>query len=386
VAEIEAVILLIGAPLRRGYLDFVPSASAAVSEEVVMRKIQTVVLSSLAAVLVACGGGDPKPQPDSPTVEAPPPAAVAARPSPPAASSGGGVSFLLESGYLYSGEKPIVHFDRPVPSTGGRYWITVVESSKTDDKYGAWQYIDAGATEVPLAAVGTPGWYEVRLHDRYPELSTHVVSRAMLEVVEVPILADAAGSARTTAGGSDTASRSGTTSTNDNSPDRGAGANPFDQVSFKTESEVLSLVGPPAAKLVEDDRTRWYYEDQYPNNFGEMACPELHFIDGEVRAVVWYPPQVMSDHIETARLYKGVRRTASTGFRPQTFTFDEAYDLAQGRSKQEITDAFGEPSSKKWIDGREVWQYDDLVYEAEGTYLFAIAFEGDQVLDVQAMQ
>jgi hypothetical protein len=157
-------------------------------------------------------------------------------------------------------------------------------------------------------------------------------------------------------------------------------------VSFKTESEVLALVGPPVAKLVEDDRTRWYYEDQYPNNFGEMACPELHFMNGEVMAIVWYPPHVMSDHVETARLHKGVRRSATTSARPQTFTYDEANDLAQGRSKWEVTDTFGEPTSKRWIEGHEVWQYDDLVYEADGTYLFAIVFDGDQVLDVQAVR
>ncbi|TNF70744.1 MAG: hypothetical protein EP299_13375 [Acidobacteria bacterium] len=344
-----------------------------------MRKLHLLTLYGFVAVLVACGGGAERPQPDVPEVAAPPPEAVAARPSQPAASTGGNVSFLLESGYLYAGEKPIVHFDRPVPTAGGRYWITVVESSKPDDKYGAWQYIDAGATEVPLASVRTPGWYEVRLHDRYPELSTHVISRAVLEVVEVP---DLAGSSAPEPKSSSRPAAAPVAS----ETDPGFTENPFDRVSFMTESEVLSLVGPPAAKLVEEDRTRWFYEDQYPNDFGEQACPELHFMGGQVMSVVWYPPHVMSDHIETARLHKGVRRTASTGSRPETFTYDEAHDRSVGRSKQEITAAFGEPTSKRWIDGREVWQYDDLIYEQGASMLFAIAFDGDQVLDVQAMR
>jgi hypothetical protein len=357
-----------------------------VPEEIDMRVIRHLPLCSLIAVLVACGGETPRPGQVQPSAQSTPLPAPAARPSQPAPSSGGGVPFILESGYLYAGERPIVHFDRPVPAEGGRYWITVVEASKGDEKYGAWQYIDAGATEVPLSAVRSPGWYEVRLHDRYPELSTHVVSRSVLEVVEVPVLADAANSARPTGGGSGGDSRGDTTDPDASYPDPGAGANPFDRVSFKTESEVLALVGPPVAKLVEDDRTRWYYEDQYPNNFGEMACPELHFMNGEVMAIVWYPPHVMSDHVETARLHKGVRRSATTSARPQTFTYDEANDLAQGRSKWEVTDTFGEPTSKRWIEGHEVWQYDDLVYEADGTYLFAIVFDGDQVLDVQAVR
>ena len=45
-------------------------------------------------------------------------------------------------------------------------------------------------------------------------------------------------------------------------------------------------------------------------------------------------------------------------------------------------DNFGEPSSKRWIDAREVWQYDDLIFEDGASMLFAIAFDGDQVLDV----
>ena len=344
-----------------------------------MRKIHLLLLFGVVAVLAACGGEAERAQPESSAVAAPPAAAVAARPSQPAASTGGGVTFLLESGYLYAGEKPIVHFDRPVPSAGGRYWITVVDSSKPDDKYGAWQYVDAGATEVPLAAVGRPGWYEVRLHDRYPEFSTHVISRAVLEVVEAPNLADTSdpspkstsrAAAVPAAGGSDPTLVD----------------NPFDRVSFMSESEVVALVGPPAAKLVEDDRTRWYYEDQYPNEFGEQACPELHLMGGQVMSVVWYPPHVMSDHIETARLHKGVRRTAPTSSRPQTFSYDQAYDQSIGRSKQEITAALGEPTAKRWIDGREVWQYDDLIYEDGTSMLFAIAFDGDQVLDVQAMR
>jgi hypothetical protein len=219
----------------------------------------------------------------------------------------------------------------------------------------------------------------VRLHDRYPELSTHVVSRSVLEVVEVPDLTE------TTTPASKSSTRAAAAAVAPES-DPVVTDNPFDRVSFKTESEVLALVGPPVAKLVEDDRTRWYYEDQYPNDFGEQACPELHFMGGQVMSVVWYPPHVMSDHIETARLHKGVRRTASTGSRPQTFSYDEAYDQSIGRSKQEITAAFGEPTAKRWIDGREVWQYDDLIYEDGTSMLFAIAFEDDQVLDVQAMR
>ena len=150
-----------------------------------MRKLHHLPLLSLIAALVACGGeSTPDREPQSvPTSAAP---AAAGQDSRPTASKGTGVPFLLESGFIYTGETPIVHFDRPVPTEGGRYWITVVDAAKADDKWGTWPYIDTGATEVPLSAVNTPGWYEVRLHGRYPEFSTHLISRAVLEVVEDP--------------------------------------------------------------------------------------------------------------------------------------------------------------------------------------------------------
>lgn len=331
--------------------------------------------------LVACGGDGAGPDREPPSVPSAVTPAAPDRDSKPSASSGTSVSFLLESDYLYTGGTPIVRFDSSLPANGGQYWITVVEASRPDEEYGDWQYVEAGQTEVRMSLVTRPGWYEVRLHDRYPELSSHVVSRAALEVVAAPPTERAAPSP---------AAREAADFRDDSPPvaaaDLAAGDNPFDRVSFKSESEVLALVGPPAAKLVEEDRIRWYYLDQYLNQFGEMACPELHFMDGEVRAVVYYPPPVMADHIETARLLGGVRRSPASGSRARTFTYDEAYELAQGRSRAEIAEVFGEPTSKRVIEGREIWQYDDLVHAADGPYLFAIAFEGDRVLEVQAMR
>jgi hypothetical protein len=237
-----------------------------------MRKLHHLPLLSLIAALVACGGeSTPDREPQSvPTSAAP---AAAGQDSRPTASKGTGVPFLLESGFIYTGETPIVHFDRPVPTEGGRYWITVVDAAKADDKWGTWPYIDTGATEVPLSAVNTPGWYEVRLHGRYPDFSTHVISRAVLEVVEDPT-----GAAPSRPASTESASRDDFSQPVAGDPN--AGDNPFDRVSFMSESEVLVLVGPPVAKLVEDDRTRWYYEDQYPNHFGEQTCPELHSATG----------------------------------------------------------------------------------------------------------
>lgn len=328
-----------------------------------MKSATPLPLCTLVAVLITCG----------------------AEPGSTGAHSTGeeATAFTLERATLAVGDGPLVTFDRPLPPEGERYWITVIRASEPDSGWGAWQYVDSGVTQVKLAALTAAGRYEVRLHAHYPEHSYDVVNRASLTVEQGPAVAPS-----TTPVATPEAAAPGAvepTAPEPATPEAATGDNPFDQVSFKSEAEVLTLVGEPAAKLVEEDRIRWYYEDQFLNRFGEMACPELHFMDGEVRSVVYYPPSIMKDHIETARLLGGVAYKPPQGPRARTFSFAEAFDLASGKSKSDILGSFGEPTSKRIQEGSEIWQYDDLVVEAESRHLLAIRFEGDIAADVQGM-
>jgi len=63
-----------------------------------------------------------------------------------------------------------------------RAWITVSEAGSAPSSYGAWTYLDDGATSATLAAPAKPGSYEVRLHTDYPARSYNVQQRAPFQV------------------------------------------------------------------------------------------------------------------------------------------------------------------------------------------------------------
>lgn len=299
--------------------------------------------------------------------------------APPQASA----AFLVAKTEIAVGEAPVVSFAAPlVEVSGEQYWMTVVPQGEPDSQWGQWQYVSAGTTNVTLSAPPEPGAYEVRLHDGYSRLPFHVVHRVSItvgagapppaaEIAQVPSTEPVAASAP--------ASEPAAPATVVSDP-----ANPFKGLDFKTEKEVLAAVGPPTATLRKQDRVCWYYDREVPS-MGEKGRPELHFMEGEVRATVYYPASTMSDLIATARLLNGIEPSRPTAPRPKAFTFEEAFPLASGKTKSEIIRAFGEPTMKRILAGKEVWQYDDLVREAGRNRLLAIQFEGEVAADVQGM-
>jgi uncharacterized protein YfaS (alpha-2-macroglobulin family) len=92
------------------------------------------------------------------------------------------VSFTLAKSVISPGQKPKVTFNMPLPKEGEKYWITVIDKNAADSEWGQWRYVDAGVSELELDAVPEAGEYEVRLHDRYSELSYHVIARQPLTV------------------------------------------------------------------------------------------------------------------------------------------------------------------------------------------------------------
>ena len=65
---------------------------------------------------------------------------------------------------------------------GERFWITIVNASFGDNRYGEYEYVPDQATTMKLNAPGAPGDYEVRLHANYPSLATNVVFRVPITV------------------------------------------------------------------------------------------------------------------------------------------------------------------------------------------------------------
>lgn len=76
-----------------------------------------------------------------------------------------------------------VTYSQPMASAeGDRYWITIIDPAAADSEWGAWVYVEDGATSTTLTAPSTPGKYEIRLHDHYPKKPYHVLERASLLV------------------------------------------------------------------------------------------------------------------------------------------------------------------------------------------------------------
>lgn len=63
-----------------------------------------------------------------------------------------------------------------------KFWITIIDPVAADSEWGAWVYVDDGATSTTLTAPEMPGNYEIRLHANYPTKPYEVVQRSPLTV------------------------------------------------------------------------------------------------------------------------------------------------------------------------------------------------------------
>jgi serine/threonine-protein kinase len=93
-------------------------------------------------------------------------------------------SFRLDATSYAPGDPIEIRFAAPVSSPPQRRaWVTVIEADRPASAYGAWSYLDDGATVSTLRAPPRPGMYEVRLHTDYPA-KTFNVQRAVPFTVE----------------------------------------------------------------------------------------------------------------------------------------------------------------------------------------------------------
>jgi hypothetical protein len=71
---------------------------------------------------------------------------------------------------------------------------------------------------------------------------------------------------------------------------------------FKTEAEVRAMMGPPDAKIVvEPGRVIWLYNKKVKNAFGDMAYPEIHFLQGEVRGIQWLSEERIAERLKEGK-------------------------------------------------------------------------------------
>jgi hypothetical protein len=85
-----------------------------------------------------------------------------------------------------------IRFGAPISSKPqSRAWITVIEADRPESAYGAWSYLDDGATVATLKAPPKPGAYQVRLHTDYPARTFHVRHAVAFTVVPEKAQAEA---------------------------------------------------------------------------------------------------------------------------------------------------------------------------------------------------
>ncbi len=93
------------------------------------------------------------------------------------------VTLALESATIKVGTKPVVTFGtKLLARTGERFWVTVIETSKKDNEWGRYTYVQIGAEKLELQAPTAAGTYEVRLHSKHPTKSSNVEKRIALVV------------------------------------------------------------------------------------------------------------------------------------------------------------------------------------------------------------
>jgi hypothetical protein len=95
-----------------------------------------------------------------------------------------GVKLFTAPQSAAAGQQIEVVYAKPMKNSpkGDRYWITITHAGAADAEWGAWVYVEDGATSTTLSAPTEPGQYEIRLHDYYPKKPYHILQREPLTV------------------------------------------------------------------------------------------------------------------------------------------------------------------------------------------------------------
>ncbi len=155
----------------------------------------------------------------------------------------------------------------------------------------------------------------------------------------------------------------------------------FEDVAFKSEEEVLAVLGDPDYSWEgEGGAKTWYYSRQALTKKGKHVCPEVRFDDGEARVLLFCPPPVMKDKIAYARAHPDEGPSKSQG----SFAFSDAFhSLGVGTDQDIVLRDLGEPDAKRVSGAHEEWDYETLVVENGVNRKLTVVFEQGKVSAVQ---
>ena len=160
-----------------------------------------------------------------------------------------------------------------------------------------------------------------------------------------------------------------------------AGNDVLNKVAFKNEAEVRAILGEPVYIYQDTDRLRWFYKISTKGMDGVEVNPEIQFMEGEVRFVINYSPEITDDHIATAKLNTVAKPNPPAD--RKKYSFEEFFNLTKDKTRSEIVANVGDPDEKNVIQGQEVWQYQNVLQVGDTLMHAAIRFDSDKAVDVQ---
>jgi hypothetical protein len=93
-------------------------------------------------------------------------------------------TIVLSKASFAAGEPITMRFEPPLSGPPNEeFWITIVAPEAADTSWAAYDYLKSGTSSHTMK-YATPGTWEVRLHDGYPRVTTHLVARAKLRIAD----------------------------------------------------------------------------------------------------------------------------------------------------------------------------------------------------------
>lgn len=311
-----------------------------------------------------------------------------ATPAPPAPSFHATCtegSMALVSNTVQPGQVFPVHHPTPLkPEPGERYWMTIVPAGVPDGYATMRQFAREDEGTSPIAAPPKPGAYDLRLHSAFPYKNFNVVCSMPLTVGQP----DQAGQP-TQAGepeppvpgtGADSPATEQEAIVRPGAP--AFGPDVFSPLLGKPSANALATVGKPFATIKGGGTERWLYNTTVATESGGRRA-ELIVEGGKVTEIKLHTPGEMDDRIQSLVL--------ASNFKPLgrkfegKLSFREAALIVNASTMERVHEALGDPVSVQAVKGREVWYYDNVVFEEGRMRLFGVMFgPGGKVLDARA--
>ena len=165
----------------------------------------------------------------------------------------------------------------------------------------------------------------------------------------------------------------------------------FEDVAFKGEDEVKAMLGAPEARMTHSDPddsvdsvVSWYYQRSEEGGEGKRVCPEIRFIAGKARFVLFWTPEAMRSLVKDALSSGG----ALPAEKNQDYTFMDSFRyLGVGTDQSQVRGDLGEPDARHpGENGTEAWDYDTLIVEDGEPRRLTVFIKDAKVLEVRGRQ